>query len=130
MPSDLIWNAAEIEKKVEDQLQQNIVRAAIHLKNAMQATLNVQAPRRLSGRRWVATTAASPGAPPRRVSGFGRGSVSFRIDVPGRKASLVAVGYLVRLETRGHPWIQPTLEKEAGALAKLMAGESLLSGEK
>lgn len=61
-----------------------------------------------------AATKATPGAPPRKVSGRGRASVVYVVEPPGETSVTVLVGsnvvYMGVHERGNHKWLKKTIE--------------------
>jgi hypothetical protein len=73
----------------------------------------------------VATTRATPGAPPRRVTGRLRASITVRIEKTDTETTGIIgtnVIYAKRLEFGGHPYFRPTMEAQKTNLTTIVAG--------
>ncbi len=103
-----------------------LVRTAVVCTADLKKILSVPAPRKVaktSGRVYAATK-ATPGAPPRKLTGRGRASVLYTVD----KEELVAVigtnvVYMPVHEFRtNHKWVEPTLAANGTKYERLLAG--------
>jgi hypothetical protein len=103
-----------------------LVRTAIACTSDLKKILSVPAPRKVSkitGRVYAATK-ATPGAPPRKLTGRGRASVSYTVD----KDKLVAVVgtnviYMPVQEFKlNHKWVVPTMAANGTKYERLLAG--------
>ncbi len=114
-----------------------IVRTAVECTNDLKKILSTPAPRRVaktSGRVYAATK-ATPGAPPRKLTGRGRASVSYKIDFdlnlnldikgPGNFVAVIGtnVVYMPVHEFKtNHKWVEPTLAANGTKYERLLAG--------
>lgn len=106
--------------------------AAVHLTKRLKEVLSNPAPRRrvtarsgaLSGSVYHrAATPATPGAPPRKLTGRLRASVSWEVDSQALRARVgTNVIYGAVHELGNHPWLVPTFNTERSALLALVAG--------
>ncbi len=105
--------------------------AAIFLTARIKELISVPAPRvRVLGKRgkaagilyYRATTPATPGAPPRKLSGRLRTSITYEMSADGQSASVgTSVPYAAALEFRmGHAFLAPSLERWRGELAAII----------
>jgi hypothetical protein len=101
-----------------DRLQRRSTEAAAAvLVKGLQTTVSKQAAVTVTrGRigtapRLRATRPATPGAPPRRVSGKGQRSIRVASDARGVRIEMV--GYMAVQEHRGHPFIAASLRRDA-----------------
>jgi phage gpG-like protein len=84
--------------------------AAVELQKQLKVVLSVPAPRtrvisRSGSVYYRATTPAIPGAPPRKLTGRLRASISFKIDAANLRATVgTNVIYGGRHERGNHPW--------------------------
>jgi phage gpG-like protein len=118
-----------------DELRRRAVRAvtagSVVLASRVKETLSVPAPRkRVLSRRGVyyyrATTPATPGAPPRKLSGRLRASVTRQtLDTPDGPVGRVGTNlvYARRHERGTHPFLQPTLQQHAAEVTAAMQRE-------
>lgn len=119
--------AQKIAEQVQRRAGAGVKAAAVFLAARIKETVSVPAPRRrvvnkVGDIRYVATSRAIPGAPPRKLSGKMRQSVTY--ELPGvtdklRAKAVVGVkarskngfNYPKKLEKRGHPFMMPTVRK-------------------
>ncbi len=104
--------------------------AAIFLTSRIKELISVPAPRvRVLGKRgkaagilyYRATTPATPGAPPRKLSGTLRQGVTVEMSADGLSATVGAgVPYARRHEFGGHAFLRPSLERWQGELAAII----------
>lgn len=133
--------AAEYAKRLAEEVERaagkGIGAAGIFLAARVKEEVSVPAPRRKytppgGGVHWVATTPATAGAAPRKLSGRLRGSV--HSQQVSRTEAVVSVdaksdqgfGYPGHLEEHGHPFLAPTAEKHKDDLAKIV-GSAIVS---
>lgn len=125
--ADFTWNWPRIEADLERAVsKQGIEPAAVFLENRAKEITSVPAPRkRVVSRRGVsyyrALTKATPGAPPRKLSGRGRASITHEMVNP----LLARVGtnavHMAAHERGGlHKWLSVAAEKFRGALARIV----------
>lgn len=117
-----------------DKIQANIVRlltrTAIACTNDLKLIVSVPAPRRVakSGRIYAATK-ATPKAPPRKLTGRGRASISYQID-RGELVAKVGTNVLyMRVHEQSppgveglHQWVVPTMAANHAKYERLLAG--------
>jgi hypothetical protein len=120
--------AAEYEAKLRGVLVARLAAAGAMCVTELKHVLSVPAPTRVakSGRRY-ATTPATPGAPPRKVTGIGRAAVTFLID-PAALACRVGLKlhYMRKhelSERHPHKWLHPTLARLSPRIAAKLAGK-------
>src|SRR5688500_778763 len=91
-----------------------LARCASHAANEMKKTVSVPAPRKKAKKsgRVYATVKATPGAPPRKLTGRGRAGIAWRL-IAGELASEVGINvfYMGRHERENHKWVKPTLDR-------------------
>jgi hypothetical protein len=114
-----------------EQLRQRAVRgltaAAVELQKRLKIVLSTPAPRtRVTSRAgsvyYRATTPATPGAPPRKLTGRGRASVSYRVDAATLRATVgTNVLYMGVHERGNHPWLAVTFNAALPHLQALVA---------
>ena len=70
---------------------------------------------------------ASPGAPPRKVSGTGRMSILHHTIITHGRVQFMfgMIWYMARLENKGHPWFYKTLAAKRWKYIKIMQGEDI-----
>jgi phage gpG-like protein len=105
--------------------------AAVHLTKRLKEVLSSPAPRtRVTARSgalagsvyYRATSPATPGAPPRKLTGRLRASVSYLVDAAGLRARVGTNVIDGAVHEHGnHPWLLPTLAAERSALLQLVA---------
>lgn len=121
------WDAARAVEEIQAEGLRRVERAAIHLAGATRQTLSVPAPRRrvVSARGvayYRATTPATPGAPPRKLSGRLRTSTTWA-PLPDGTGCRVGTNLVHGrpLETwLNHPFLSVTFQQELPALQRLM----------
>lgn len=110
----------QIDEYVRERLGRGARAAGAFMRDRLRQVVGVQAPRKRAGSGWVATVRASPGLPPRRVSGAGQKSVGYRVTESNVIFS--AIFYMLAHERRGHPWLAKTLEKHREDFVRIMRG--------
>jgi hypothetical protein len=132
------WTAEQIEQEVLRITGRGLLAAGAYLSGRLKEVLSVPAPRKyvgfgvkgsigvdLQGKTWRATTKATPGAPPRKVSGSFRSKVTVR--QPAQHHVQVGVFADVRawpLETwMRHPYLVTTFQRERGNLQRIIGSE-------
>ena len=122
--------AAEYEQKLRAVLAARLARAGGECVAELKKVLSAPAPTRASkktGRRY-ATTPATPGAPPRKVTGFGRASVTMLIDPAALSCRVgTGVGYMKKHELDAkhpHPWLAKTLARMHARVRAVLAGRA------
>lgn len=118
------WTVDALEK-VQQAALKCVVRACIACVNDLKVTVSVPAPRLVAKRsgRIYAATKATPGAPPRKLTGRGRAAIAYRID----KAELTgyvgnSVIYMSYWERHDHKWVRPTLAANKEKYSRILAG--------
>lgn len=117
----------QLERQVTRLAGSGLVAAGAFLSERIKETLSVPAPRRRVTRRdgtktWAATTKATPGAPPRKVSGSFRAKVMVRQPKP----ELVQVGVFNDVRARpfetwmNHPFLMRTVYANIPHLSRIM----------
>jgi hypothetical protein len=123
----------EIEAEVQRLAGKGLEAAAIYLAGRLKEVLNVPAPRKLvtagpksrwvppGTRYFVATTPATPGAPPRKLSG----AMQQRTTYQKVSDNLFRVGtwglpYPATHEYGAHPWLMVTVQAELPNLARII----------
>lgn len=140
----MIRSSQEIAYDVEQMLGHGIESGAIHLAGRVREVVSVPAPTRIvvstgrarhvgfralanvrpAGTRYVvAATPATPGAPPRVVTGTLRSRVTWQMQ----SDTLAYVGvfrlhYALALEMRNHKYLVPTLQAELDNLGLIICG--------
>lgn len=117
------WDGGPVEAKIMALAGRGLQAATIHLSNRVKQTLSIAAPRRRTAAgRYVATVPASPGAPPRKLSGQLRRSTAWQMY---KKNTVGRVGtnevYARPLETwMGHSFLAYTLNRSKGELVTIL----------
>ena len=101
-------SAERVSASIRAKIARGLTKACIHLNNKAKVLISVPAPReRVTSRTgsiyWRATTPATPGAPPRKLSGNLRRSVTYMVDketLVGRVGT--SVNYGRHLENGDH----------------------------
>jgi hypothetical protein len=120
--------AAEYEAKLRGVLVARLAAAGAMCVTELKHVLSVPAPTRVakSGRRY-ATTPATPGAPPRKVTGIGRAAVTFLIDPVALTCRVgLRLNYMKKhelSERHPHKWLHPTLARLSPRIAAKLAGK-------
>lgn len=116
------------KRDLERSIGKGLRAAAIYLKNRVKEAISVPAPRvrfvaRDGTAYYRATTPATPGAPPRKLSGRLRASIEYEMDedkLTARVGTSVVYG---RVHEEGvHQFLMPTLVKEQSALMAIIGG--------
>lgn len=94
----------------ESRMKRALTVVAVAFVTDLKKQVSVPAPRRRTkSGRIVAATPATPGAPPRVVTGRGRASLSMRIEIQDKKiVIMVGAAYMMIHEEKNHKWIVPT----------------------
>lgn len=116
----------EVAASMREDVIRRLTRACVECSNDLKKIVSVPAPRKfLKSGRLVAKTKAVPGVPPRKLSGRGRASITYKVD---RLELTGVVGtnvvYMpVHEYDNGHKWVEPTLKQYGGIYNKILAGE-------
>lgn len=127
----MIRTPSEIETEVERLVGRGLTAAAIHLSTRVKEIVSVPAPRVrvISGRRsrnpgqvgYRAATPATPGAPPRKLTGRLRASIAYEVSPGGRVARVgTNVIYARSLIHHGHDFLRSVLVDESPRLARII----------
>lgn len=119
-------NAAKIAAEVKRRASQGLKAATIFLSSRVKEILSVPAPRRLVKPKhgapyYRATTPATPGAPPRKLSGQLRRSIAWEMrqsDTVGRVGTNMV--YARRLEAQGHRFLTLAVEMYQNDIKAIM----------
>lgn len=124
---------AELRAEIDRLAGKGLRAAAIFLKSRVRELLSTPAPRkRVLGQRgavagivyYRALTAASPGAPPRKLSGRLRASITCQISADGLRARVGSnAAQARRLEFDGHPYLIPAYRRWKDTLARIVSDE-------
>ncbi len=120
---------ARIENIIRTRIKRGLTAVAVAFLTDLKKTVSVPAPRRRTASgKIVATTPATPGAPPRVVTGRGRSSLSMKLDIENNRA-IIRVGafYMMVHEDGNHPWLQKTWDANNTRYQELF--RRYLSGE-
>lgn len=118
--------ADDVIRGIRPALVRALTAGAVLLTGRVKETLSVAAPRkRVTSRKGVryyrATTPAVKGAPPRKLSGRLRASITYRVDADGLVARVgTGVVYARRHELGDHPFLVPTLAAHQREVAAAM----------
>lgn len=138
MPGGL--SPEQVEREARRLVGRGLVPAGYFLLARVKEAVSVPAPRVrvISGPRsrtpgtpyYRATTPATPGAPPRKLSGWGRSNVNMDFD---RADNVVRVGvslpYMGSHERSGsHPFLRPTLLRYRQQIAAIIGGRVRVHG--
>lgn len=109
--------------RVQAEAQRRLAKAAAFCAKELKVTVSVPAPRKVSKKtgRPYATVPATPGAPPRKLSGRGRAGISWKM-ADGAAVVGETVRYMPRHEHTGHPWVRPTLARIRPELNRILRG--------
>lgn len=118
------WNA-EAAEAWQRPLAARVVKAAALLTGELKKVLSVPAPRKTSkatGRPY-ATTRATPGAPPRKLTGALRAGVTFTADAATLSARVICQVLYGRIHEEGsHPWFWKTVARLGDRIKDILAG--------
>ena len=124
------WNGEELDRQMQAAARRGVVAGCIFLKDKIREAVSVPAPRkRVLGRRGRfagvlhhrATEPATPGAPPRKVTGRYRSTIDYQVAGDGLSGRIGSNAVQARrLEEGGHPHIRITLERNRDELAQVM----------
>ena len=112
-------------ERAKAEAKRRLGKAASRCATELKLTVSVPAPRKVSKKtgRPYATTRATPGAPPRKLSGRGRAGIAWQFADGGRSAVVGEnVWYMPYWESHGHPWVKPTLDRIRGDLNDILRG--------
>lgn len=117
----------QIAREVERVAGRGLLAAGTYLMGRLKEKVSVPAPRRKAYRRdgsgwyWVATTRATPGAPPRKLSGRMRAAIMVRQPSANRvQIGVFNLPYPGRHERGMHKWLMPTLREELPNLDRII----------
>ncbi len=117
------WTENAIERLRKEAVLR-LTRVCIATVNDLKVVVSVPAPRRIaaSGRVYAATK-ATPGAPPRKLTGRGRASLSYRVD-PISLTGIVGtnVVYMGVHERHDHKFVAPTLAANRTMYERILGG--------
>lgn len=123
----LFWRTDKVLAEVERRLNRGLTAGANVLLNRIKEKLSVPAPRVLVTSKkgipyYRATTRATPGAPPRKLSGRLRASGSYEVDIAERNTRIVFnTIYAIPLDTHmNHPYLSSTLPEAAAEMKEAM----------
>lgn len=118
------WTAKAMESILRE-ARKRLRNVCIACSNDLKQTVSVPAPRKVaktSGRVYAATR-ATPGAPPRKLTGIGRTSIGYRVDETNLVGYVGAsVFYMPYWEEHGHPWVEPTLNTNRARYQRILTG--------
>lgn len=119
----------EIERLVTALAGKGLAAAGRYLANEIRRVISVPAPHKVVAyyvgnklvKKYIATTPATPGAPPRKLSGRLRASIDSWPIPDGVAVGSQKVIYARRLEVdQNHPYLVPTLVREKDNLARII----------
>ena len=122
MPGSIEGMAGDLRRRAG----KGLAAGAIYLSGQIKSVLSVPAPRRRVLSRagvvyYVATEKALPGAPPRKLSGALRRSITWAWIAKDLKVRVgTNIVYGGALERMGHEYILPTLQRERPALRRIL----------
>ena len=116
----------ELAAEIRANAVRSLVRTAIEATNDLKKIVSVPAPRKVSkttGRVYAATK-ATPGAPPRKLTGRGRAGIAYKVDKDELVATVgVNVFYMPIQEFKlNHKWVQPTMAAHGSKYERMLAG--------
>ncbi|VTS05309.1 hypothetical protein [Tuwongella immobilis] len=120
----------QIAEEVERAAGRGLTAAAIFLSGRIKEVVSVPAPRKRvktkrGGIAYRAATPATPGAPPRKLTGRLRASIGYEVAVDGKVARVgTNMIYARRLIATNHDFLTNVLALEAPNLAQIV-GETL-----
>ncbi len=120
-----IWTGDKLREQIERAAGRGVQAAAIFLVARVKEVLSVPAPRRRAktprGIYHVATTKATPGAPPRKLSGKLRASINYAMETSLRARVGTRIKYARPLELRmNHQFLRPTARAFRRVLLRIM----------
>lgn len=125
-----IKTPAEIQALVIKKAGKGVAAASFFYQGRVKEVISVPAPRKITYssagvKYYRATTRATPGAPPRKISGRLRASIAVEIN-KGKMQTTGRIGtnvvYSRMLELGGHPYLVPTLQRYRGQIRTIVAG--------
>jgi phage gpG-like protein len=125
----VIKTPRRITEEVKRSAGKGVAAAAYFYAARVKEVLSVPAPRasyltKRNVKRVIATTRATPGAPPRKLTGRLRASISVLMLDGGRRARVgTNVIYARRHELGTHPFLMPTLRKHLGDIQRIIRGK-------
>jgi len=128
LPQRRIWTPREIQVMAENQAGEGLKACAKFFQTVLRQTISVQAPyvvhfSKTGKPSYRALTKATPGAPPRRVSGNLMRRVAMDFDDANNVAYVFTdVDYGAKHEKGDHPWMLPTLKKNLEVLGQVAGG--------
>ncbi len=133
-----IWTPEQVQKECDRLVGRGIETMARMYANLVRQTLSIPAPRRraVAGQRsrnpgtiyYVATTPATKGAPPRKLSGRLRASIAVDFNASINVARVGTNVIYGRVHEEGdHAWLLPTLETNRMGLQQIL-GQEITSG--
>lgn len=124
-----LWTGDKLRAQIERAAGRGVQAAAIFLVARVKEVLSVPAPRRIAWHRskgvfvrsYQATTKATPGDPPRKLSGKLRASMNYAMEGTMRARVGTRIKYGRPLELRmNHQFLQPTAKKFRAVLIRIM----------
>ena len=124
-----LWAGEKLRQQIERAAGRGVQAAAIFLVARVKEILSVPAPRRIAWhqskgvfvRSYQAKTRATPGAPPRKLSGKLRASINYAMEGPMRARVGTRIKYARPLELRmNHQFLRPTAVKFRRVLLRIM----------
>lgn len=123
------WNGPAAQAQIRRAAGKGLRAAALFLAARVKELLSVPAPRARARGGYRATTPASPGTPPRKLSGRLRASVTSEVSPDGLRARVgTNVVYARRLELgfpqgrHAHPYLSAALTRWRSALERILRG--------
>lgn len=120
-----LWTGDKLRAQIERGAGRGVQAAAVFLVGRLKEVLSVPAPRKLvhgrSGSYYRATVPATPGAPPRKLSGKLRANANWRMIGKTKAKVGFNLKYAKPLEKRmGHAYLAPTAKKFRSAIIRIM----------
>ena len=121
----------ELMEKVKADAVKALTRTAIACTNDLKQIVSTPAPRKVSKKtgRVYAATKATPGAPPRKLTGRGRTSLAYKVAKDALEASVgTNVIYMRKHEKNAdgsaglHQYVEPVMTQNRAKYEKLLGG--------
>ena len=117
-------NSAAVASSIMSQAQKALQAATIYVSGRVKEEISVPAPRRLVQSNppyYVATVKATPGAPPRKLSGQLRRSIAWEMRNGGNTGRVgTNIIYGRNLERQNHPYLSTAISKNKDAIVRIL----------
>lgn len=111
----------QVQAEIKRRLKRGLTAGAITLSGMVKQVISVPAPRARTGTGYRATTRATPGAAPRKLSGRLRTSVSWDFNAQTMTARVGSNVLYARVHELGnHKFLAPTLQHNLRAIQSAM----------